>query len=257
MSMPELERGGRHQGLEFAALQPLFGGEPELLRHAAVMSGDGLFAETVGELARDAFGHAPGVDEHQRRAVVLDELGQARVNVLPHLVRHHRLERRSRNFQTQIAPTLVPRVDDRDLCRRRAIRCGAGEKMGDGFDRILRSREADALQAVAAQGCEPLERKREMGAAFVRRDGMDFVHDHRPGVREHRAPGLRAEQHVKRFRRRHEDMRRAAAHPLALGDGRVPRSDPGADIDIGKPAPAELFPDAGQRRLEIFMDVVR
>ncbi len=76
-------------------------------------------------------------------------------------------------------------------------------------------------------------------------------------LREHRAPGLRAEQHVKRFRRRHQDMRRAAAHPLALGDGRVPRSDPGADIDIGKPAPAELLPDAGQRRLEILMDVVR
>ena len=82
---PELERGGRHQGFQFAALQPLFGGEPELLRHAAVMRGDGLFAETVGELARDAFGHAPRVDEHQRRAVVLDELGQARVNFLPHL----------------------------------------------------------------------------------------------------------------------------------------------------------------------------
>ena len=97
---PELERGGRHQSLEFATLQPLFGGEPELLGHAAVMGGDGLFAKAVGELARDAFGHAPGVDEHQRRAVVLDELGQARVNVLPHLVRHHRLERRSWNFQT-------------------------------------------------------------------------------------------------------------------------------------------------------------
>ncbi len=50
---PELERGGRHQGLQFAALQPLFGGKPELLRHAAVMRGDGVFAETVGELARD------------------------------------------------------------------------------------------------------------------------------------------------------------------------------------------------------------
>ena len=221
------------------------------------MRGDGLFAETVGELARDAFGHAPGVDEHQRRAVLLDELGQARVNFLPHLVRHHRLERRSRNFQAQIAPTLMPRVDDRNLRGRRAVRRGAGEKMGDRFDRILRSREPDALQAVAAQSREPLQRKSEMGAAFVRRDGMDFVDDHRPGVREHRAPGLRAEQNVKRFRRRHQDMRRAAAHPLALGDGRVPRSDPGADIDIGKPAPAELLPDAGQRRLEILMDVVR
>ena len=134
---------------------------------------------------------------------------------------------------------------------------GAGEKMGDGFDRVLRGREADALQAVAAQSREPLQRQSEMGAALVRRDGVDLVHDHRAGARQHRAPGLRAEQHVKRFRRRHQNVRRAAAHPLALGDGRVSRSDPGADLDIGKPAPAELLPDAGQRRLEILMDVVR
>ncbi len=76
-------------------------------------------------------------------------------------------------------------------------------------------------------------------------------------LRQHRAPGLRAEQHVKRFRRRHQDVRRAAAHPLALGEGRVARSDPGANFDVGKPAPAQLLADPGQRRLEIAMDVVR
>ena len=86
---------------------------------------------------------------------------------------------------------------------------------------------------------------------------MDFVDDHRTRVCQHRAPGLRAEQHVKRFRCRHQDVRRTPAHALALGSGRVARSDPGADLDIGKPAPAELFSDAGQRRLEILMDVVR
>ena len=34
-----------------------------------------------------------------------------------------------------------------------AVRRGADEKMGDRFDRILRSREPDALQAVAAARC--------------------------------------------------------------------------------------------------------
>ena len=105
----ELERGGRHQGLEFAALEPLLGGEPQLLGHAAVMGGDGLFAEPVGQLARDAFGHAPRVDEHQRRAVLRDELGQAGVDFPPHVLRHHRLERRSRNLQAQIALALMAR----------------------------------------------------------------------------------------------------------------------------------------------------
>ena len=73
------------------------------MRHAAVMRGDGLFAEPLGELARDALGHAPRVDEHERRAVLRDQLGQARVDFRPDLVRHHRLERRPRNFDGQIA----------------------------------------------------------------------------------------------------------------------------------------------------------
>src|SRR6185437_16230752 len=47
----ELERGGRHQRPEFAPLEPLLGGEPQLLGHAAVMRGDGRFAKTLGEFA--------------------------------------------------------------------------------------------------------------------------------------------------------------------------------------------------------------
>ena len=146
----ELERGGRHQGLQFAALEPLFGGESQLLRHAAVMRGDGVFAQTIAELARDAFGHASCVDEDERGAVFGDELGQARVEFRPHLVRHHRLERRPWDLQAQITLTLMARVDDRDLGGWLAVRRGAGEEMGDLFDRILRSGEADALQPVAA-----------------------------------------------------------------------------------------------------------
>ena len=130
-------------------------------------------------------------------------------------------------------------------------------KCGDRTNRILRGGEADALQAVAAERREPLQRQGEMRAALVRRDSVDFVDDHRPRGLEHRAAGLRAEQNVERFRRRHQDVRRTAAHPAALGGGRVARSDPGADFDIREPAPAQLLPDAGQRRLEIAMNVVR
>jgi hypothetical protein len=81
----ELKRGGRHQTFQFAALQPLFGFEPELFRHAAVMRRDGVFAEAVAEFARDAFSHAPCVDEHERRAVLRDEFGEARVELPPNV----------------------------------------------------------------------------------------------------------------------------------------------------------------------------
>ena len=138
-----------------------------------------------------------------------------------------------------------------------AVRGGADEEMGDGVDRLLRRGKADALQAIAAERRQPLEREREMGAALVRRDGVDLVDDDRARGREHRAPGLGAEQNVERLRRRHQDVRRAAAHALALGRGRVAGADPGADLDVGKPAAAQPFADAGQRRLEVAVDVVR
>ena len=253
----EFERGGRHQGLELAALEPLLGGESQLFRHAAVMRGHGLIAEPVGELARDALGHPPCVDEHQRRAVLRNEFGEARVNFRPHFLRHHRFKRRTWNFEAQIAPALMPCVDDRDFRGGPAVRSRAGEEIGDGANRILRGGEADALQAVAAQRREPLEREREMGAALVRCDGVDLVDDHRPGGLEHRAPGFRAEQDVERFRRRHQDVRRTAPHPVALGGGRVACPDPGADFDIGDPALSQLLPDAGERGFEVAMDVVR
>ena len=189
---PELERGGRHQRFQLAPFQPLLGRESQLLGHAAVMGGDRALAETLRELVGDPFGHPAGVDEHQRRPVIFDQLGEAGVDLGPNLVRHHRFERGTRHLHGQVAPALMPGVDDRDLGCGPAVRGGAGEEMGDGLDRILGRGKADALQAVAAQRRQSLEREREMGAALVRRDGVDFVDDDRAGARQHGAPGFRA-----------------------------------------------------------------
>ena len=65
----ELERCGRHQRLELAALQPLLGGQPQLLRHAAVMRRDLLLAEALRQMARDPLREAARVDEDERRAM--------------------------------------------------------------------------------------------------------------------------------------------------------------------------------------------
>ena len=90
---PELEGCGGDERAQLAALQPALCREAGFLRHAAVVGGDVLLAEPLGEMPRDALGLPPGVDEHERRPVLAHELRQAVVDLRPHLPRHHRLER--------------------------------------------------------------------------------------------------------------------------------------------------------------------
>ena len=66
----ELERGGGHDRLQLAALQPLLGVEPELARQAAMMREHGVFAEPLAEMMGDPLGQPPRVDEHERGAVL-------------------------------------------------------------------------------------------------------------------------------------------------------------------------------------------
>src|SRR5262249_40040984 len=72
----ELERGGRNQRPELAALETLLGIEPLLLGEAAVMRGQMLGADALGKLAGHPLAHPARVDEDQRRAVRLDQLGE-------------------------------------------------------------------------------------------------------------------------------------------------------------------------------------
>ena len=71
----ELERRGGDQHFQIAALESLLRLETQLLRHAAVMRHHMVGAEQLGEMTRGAFGHPPRVDENQRRAMTLRELG--------------------------------------------------------------------------------------------------------------------------------------------------------------------------------------
>ena len=84
-------------------LSRCFGVEPALFRQAAVMRRDLVGAEPLRQRAGGALGHAAGVDEDQRRAVRLDQLGDAVVDLLPDLARHDRFERRGRQFEREIA----------------------------------------------------------------------------------------------------------------------------------------------------------
>ncbi len=118
----ELQGRGRHQRFQRAMLQPLLGVEPLLLGKAAVMRGHLIGAEPLRQLPRHPLGQPAGVDEDQRGAVRLDQLGQAVVDLLPDLARHHRFERRGRDFESEIARPAVAGIDDRALRTGRAIR---------------------------------------------------------------------------------------------------------------------------------------
>ncbi len=113
MSMPSSSEAVATSTLSLPVAQPLLGVEALLLREAAVVRGDELGAEPLGQLVRHALGEPPRVHHDERRAVRLDQLDQALVDLLPDLVRHHRFERRARHFDGEVDLALVAAVDDR------------------------------------------------------------------------------------------------------------------------------------------------
>ena len=176
MSMPELERGGGHQRLELAALQTLLGVEAALLRKAAVMRGDMLLADPLGQMARDALGQPPRIDENQRGAVLADQVRQPIVDLRPHLARHHGARAAPAAASSARSRSRdVAAVDDGAVAQ--ASRSVPTEKSGDLLDRLLRRRQPHAHQAAAGERLQALERQRQMRAALVAGDRMNFIDD--------------------------------------------------------------------------------
>ena len=170
----ELERRGRDERLQPSGLQPGFGVQPLLLRQAAVMRRDRLVAEPLAEVPRDALGHAACVDEDQGRPMGADERRQAVVVFLPHLVRHHGVERGARQLDAEVHVPPVADVDDGA-----AGGVAGGEEPGDLFDGRLGCRQPNPLQRTLGHRREPLERQGEVGATARADHGVDLVDDHR------------------------------------------------------------------------------
>ena len=210
----------------------------------------------LGELVepeREPLGEAAVVDEHDRRAVLLDEPEKLRVDRRPDRARApfgaragervggalarlaHVLDR---DGDAQVELLREPGVDEADgPCAR--------DEAPDLLHRPLRRREADALQRRRGETLEPLQREREVGAALRPGDGVHLVDDHGLDAGEHLAT-LRGEQEVERLGRRDEDVRRVPQHlaPLLL------RRVAGPDGD------AELRLEPGERAAEVALDVV-
>jgi hypothetical protein len=68
----ELEGRRGNDCAQAPGFEPPLRVEPRFLCQAAVVRRDRVGAESVAQVPRDAFGHAPGIHEHERCAVGLD-----------------------------------------------------------------------------------------------------------------------------------------------------------------------------------------
>jgi hypothetical protein len=156
----ELERRGRDQAREVARLQHLLDDQPLLARERPVVgAGDvGGLAVLPGQLVqteREALGGAAGVDEDDRRAVLLHELEQLGVDRRPDRSAGGRavavqlvqvsalvglLHVLDRHLDLQVERLAQAGVDDR------AVAARADQEAADLLERALRGRQPDALE---------------------------------------------------------------------------------------------------------------
>ena len=73
----QLQRCGCHQGTQVAGTQARLHALAPLAAQRSVVRSHDVVAQPLAQLVREAFGHAAGVDEHQRGAATLHQLGDA------------------------------------------------------------------------------------------------------------------------------------------------------------------------------------
>src|SRR5262245_18484585 len=77
-----------------------------------MMRKDGVLAESLAEVMRNAPREAAGVDEDEGGAVLADQLGDAVVDLAPHLVGGDRAKLVARDLDTDLHRSHVADVDD-------------------------------------------------------------------------------------------------------------------------------------------------
>ena len=250
----QLQRGGGHQCLQLAGLEPSLGRKATFARETAMVGGDMFFAERLGQRPRHPLRHAARIDEHERGAVRLDEDAEPLVDLGPDLAGHHRSERRLRQLQREVALALMADIDDGAFVR--PVVVAAGEEAGHGLDRALGCGQPDAGDGPSGERIQAFERERKMGAALVAGHRVNLVDDGGVDAREHGAPALAGEQDVERLRRRHQDVRRVPAHGFARRARGIAGAHHGADARTGLTGFGERPVDAFERYLQVPVHVV-
>src|SRR5664280_1795622 len=180
-------------------------------------------------------------------ARIADEVRDARVDLLPLLVRADGRERRRRHLDPEVQRAERAGVDER------AFAPTADQEAADLVERLLRRREAHPLNGPAGEMLEALERESEMTASLVADERVNLVDDDRRDRPENLPAALARQEEIERLRRRHEDVRRPARHRRALSRGRVARSHEDAHLRNRRVESADL----GERPLQVLLNVVR
>ena len=141
------------------------------------------------------------------------------------------------------------------LVRRPLRRRVTGQECGDGFDRRLRRREADALERRCRDLLEPLEGQGEVRAAAGVDDRVNLVDDDGLDGSEHGAAALAGQQQEQRFRRRDQDVRRLPQHGGALALRRVAGADGDGDARGGETGALGVARDVAARHRQVLVNV--
>src|SRR6266852_235594 len=113
------------------------------------MRGHGIATEAFGEMMRHALREPAGVDENERRGMLIGKLGDAVVDLAPHFIGGHRAKLARGNFDGQIHFTAMA-----DLYDGRVVALISRQEMGDSLDRLLRRGETDAHEPPAGEMVE-------------------------------------------------------------------------------------------------------
>jgi hypothetical protein len=251
---PQLERRRGDEAGNLAFLEQLLDLEPLLAgQRAVVRPGDLLLGELV-QAQREALGESAVVDEDDRRAVLLDEPQDLRVDRRPDR-RLRALRARAEDVGTVRPGAGFSHVfqgdDDLEVELLGATgvheldRAAARDEAADLLERSLRRRQADALEGPTGQALETLHRERQVGPALGAGDRVHLVEDQRLDAPE-RVARLRRQQQEERFGGGDEDVGRVAEERLALLLRRVARANRHAQLAL----------ETGERAAKVALDVV-
>ncbi len=247
----QLERRGRHQGLEVTRPQPGLHPVAAFLREAAVVGCHHVVAQVLPQLMCQALGEPTGVDEHEGGAVLADQHGDALEHIGQLLGRRHRLQLPLGQLESQVEIPLMADIDHR---WQRAV---TDEQAAHRFDRALGGRQPDAHRAPVAHRLEPLQAQRQVGTTLVAGDGVNLVDDHRVNGAQHLSSAVARYQQVERLRRGNDEAGWAAHHDGSLRAGGVARAHPHPDLGRVEPQLGGQGRDLTQRPFQVLGDVDR